>query len=56
MSYDAKKGTEARNAVLDRAAELAPGASATMLLQIAEAVAWATYPNQPHGISASTGK
>lgn len=40
---------EARQAILDKIADLAPNAHAGTITLLAEAYAWAVAPNQPHG-------
>ena len=47
---DPDRFSEAQNAILDRIIEVAPHhKTATGLLALAEAFAWASMPGQPHG-------
>jgi hypothetical protein len=39
---------EAKQAIIDRIKQQAPGASAEQLKNFAEALAWVTNANQPH--------
>jgi hypothetical protein len=45
---------QARAAILNRVIELAPKATSTTLLSLAEAFAWVSVPGQTHGAGASS--
>ncbi len=52
------KRNEAAEAILEqiveiRATDISPGTKATILLRLAEAYAWVSNPNQPHGGAAA---
>lgn len=56
MAYDADKAEQAANAILDEIIKDASSANSTSLAKFAEALAWITNPDQPHGGSVDVSK